>query len=131
MMLPPNYHRIWLLDLAKILHPTTQLDGFDIDIADCPPKEWLPPNVQMHQLDIFEEIPQHLVGIYDIIQLRLFQVVVRDNDPVPLLKNVLKMLSRSLASSPSRFHVHLDRSKEYPVFSSKRVFPINSPRNLT
>ncbi|KAL2047855.1 hypothetical protein ABVK25_011264 [Lepraria finkii] len=83
---------IWLIDLAKTLHPTTQLDGFDIDIADCPPKEWLPPNVQMHELDIFGGIPQHLVGVYDVIQLRLFQVVVRDNDPVPLLKNVLKML---------------------------------------
>ncbi|KAL2041837.1 hypothetical protein N7G274_005621 [Stereocaulon virgatum] len=83
---------IWLLDLAKTLRPTTQLDGFDIDIADCPPKEWLPPNVRMHQLDIFKEIPEHLTGVYDVVQLRLFQVVVKDNDPVPLLQNVLKML---------------------------------------
>ena len=93
--------RIWLLDLAKNLPSTAQLDGFDIDIADCPPKEWLPPNVKMHTLDILSEIPQHLVGVYDIVQLRLFQVVVRDNDPVPLLKNSLKLLSMS--SSPLHF----------------------------
>lgn len=84
---------IWLLDLARTLPSTAQLDGFDIDIYDCPPKEWLPKNVSMQFLDALGEIPNHLNGIYDIIQLRLFHTVVRDNDPVPLLRNVMKMLS--------------------------------------
>lgn len=90
---PSDPHRIWLLDLARTLPPTAQLDGFDIDIADCPHKQWLPRNVTMQQLDALSEIPEHLVGMYDIVQLRLFQVVVRDNDPGPLLRNVLRMLS--------------------------------------
>ena len=47
----------------------------------------------MRYLDALGEIPSHLVGIYDIVQLRLFQVVVKDNDPGPLLRNMLKMLS--------------------------------------
>ena len=47
----------------------------------------------MQQLDALSEIPEHLVGMYDIVQLRLFQVVVKDNDPGPLLRNVLRMLS--------------------------------------
>ena len=47
----------------------------------------------MRYLDALGEIPSHLVGIYDIVQLRLFQVVVKDNDPGPLLQNMLKMLS--------------------------------------
>ena len=86
-------YSIWLLDLARTLPPTTQLDGFDIDISDCPPEQWLPSNIKMRYLDALGEIPSHLVGIYDIVQLRLFQVVVKDNDPGPLLRNMLKMLS--------------------------------------
>ena len=85
--------RIWLLDLARTLLPTAQLDGFDIDISGCPHEQWLPPNVTMRQLDALGEIPEHLVGIYDIVHLRLFQVVVKDNDPGPLLRNMLRMLS--------------------------------------
>ena len=90
---PSHPHRIWLLDLARTLPPTAQLDGFDIDISDCPHKQWLPRNVTMQQLDALTGIPEHLVGMYDIVQLRLFQVVVKDNDPGPLLRNVLRMLS--------------------------------------
>ena len=47
----------------------------------------------MQQLDALGEMPEHLVGIYDIVHLRLFQVVVKDNDPGLLLRNMLKMLS--------------------------------------
>ena len=88
-----SFYSIWLLDLARTLPPTTRLDGFDIDISDCPPEQWLPRNIKMRYLDALGEIPSHLVGIYDIVQLRLFQVVVKDNDPSPLLRNMLKMLS--------------------------------------
>lgn len=87
--------RIWLVDLAAALPPSVQLDGFDIDIADCPPKEWLPSNVNVSVLDVYGEIPAHLEGLYDVIQLKLFQVVVKNNDPGPLLRNVMKMLSMS------------------------------------
>ena len=47
----------------------------------------------MRYLNALGEIPEHLIGMYDIVQLRLFQVVVKDNDPGPLLRNMLKMLS--------------------------------------
>lgn len=89
----PHPHRIWLLDIARTLPPTAQLDGFDIDVSDCPHEQWLPPNVTMRQLDALGEIPEHLVGVYDIVHLRLFQVVVKDNDPGPLLRNILRLLS--------------------------------------
>lgn len=47
----------------------------------------------MRHLDALGEIPEHLVGVYDIVHLRLFQVVVKDNDPGPLLRNMLRLLS--------------------------------------
>lgn len=53
---------IWLLDLAETLPATAQFHGFDIDLAQTPPKEWLPDNVSMKQLDIFGPIPDDLVG---------------------------------------------------------------------
>ena len=47
----------------------------------------------MRTLDAFAEVPDDLVGIYDVVHLRLFACVVKDNDPLPVLTNVLKMLS--------------------------------------
>jgi len=80
--------------MARTLPLSVQLDGFDIDLTQCPPKAWLPSNVAMHHLDVFADIPQQMIGKYDIIHLRLFLLIVRDNDPSPLLNNVLKMLSK-------------------------------------
>lgn len=67
--------------------------------------------MHFHQLDILGEVPEHLVGVYDVIQLRLFQVVVKDNDPVPLLQNVLKMLSAFLPNPPAFLYVHYEESR--------------------
>lgn len=96
-------HGIWLLDIARTLPSSAQLDGFDIDISDCPHEQWLPPNVTMRQLDALGEIPEHLVDVYDIVHLRLFQVVVKDNNPGPLLRNMLRMLS---TCSGFLIHIH-------------------------
>jgi hypothetical protein len=44
-------------------------------------------------LDIFtENLPKDLVGKFDIVHVRLFLLVVRNNDPVPILRNLLKLL---------------------------------------
>lgn len=115
-------HRIWLLDLARTLPPTAQLDGFDIDISDCPPEQWLPRNVRMRHLDALGEIPEHLAGKYDIVQLRLFQVVVKDNDPGPLLRNMVKMLSGCFTFPPPPFYVHISVTIPHTL---RTVFPIN------
>ena len=56
--------------------------------------------MSIRHLDALGKIPQELIGIYDVVQLRLFQVVVKDGDPGPLLRNVISMLSaRSLSLS--------------------------------
>ena len=57
----------------------------------------------MRHLDALGEIPEELIGVYDVVQLRLFQVVVKDNDPGPLLRNVVSMLS----AVPQFFFPHL------------------------
>ncbi|KAL2054873.1 hypothetical protein ABVK25_004695 [Lepraria finkii] len=75
-----------------MLSSSAQLDGFDIDLTQAPPKQWLPSNVAMHKLDAFSPLPHDLVGKYDIVHLRLFTVLMKHNNPVPLLRNLIGML---------------------------------------
>lgn len=48
----------------------------------------------MHKLDAFSPLPHDLLGKYDIVHLRLFIVLIKNNDPVPLLGNLIQMLSK-------------------------------------
>ena len=45
-------------------------------------------------LDILDEVPTHLVERYDIVHVGLLVLVAR-NDPMPLLRNLVRMLSAS------------------------------------
>lgn len=74
-------------------HVSAQIDRFDISLDQCPPPEWLPPNISVRKLDILKPLPEELLGQYDIVHVRLFICVIRDDDPVPVLTNLLKMLS--------------------------------------
>ena len=85
--------RIWLVDLAKEL-PNAQLDGFDVSTAQFPHRKWLPPNVTLRQMDAYGEVPQELVGRYDIVHIGLVVVLVKDGNPGRLLTNLLKLLSK-------------------------------------
>lgn len=83
---------IWLLDLASHLPPSAQLDAIDISFGQMPPREWLPHNVNLRLVDVFRPPTEDLVEKYDVIHIRHFVCVVKDNDPAPLLKNLLRML---------------------------------------
>ena len=82
---------LWLIDVARSLEGA-QLDGFDIDLTQAPHQRWLPPNISMTRLDIFEDIPDNLVGKYDLVHARLLVGVVQQADPVSILQKFLKML---------------------------------------
>ena len=86
---------VWIMEVLPHLAASTQIDGFDISADQYPAKEWLPPNVSLDLFDILGNVPEHLVGRYDIVHLRTFAVVVRNNDPTGLLQNLIKMLSKS------------------------------------
>lgn len=84
--------RIWLLDLARTLPRSAQLDGIDISLSQCPPPAWLPQNVTLRRIDVFGTVPDHLINYYDVIHIRHFVCVVKSNEPMPLLRNLLAML---------------------------------------
>ncbi|KAF2681997.1 S-adenosyl-L-methionine-dependent methyltransferase [Lentithecium fluviatile CBS 122367] len=83
---------IWLVDLARNLPPSARIDGFDIDLTQCPPKEWLPSNVSVHVLDCFKPFPNHLLEAYDIVHIQLFHLAVHNNDPGPIIQNLIRLL---------------------------------------
>ena len=49
----------------------------------------------MHTLDAFSDtLPEEFVGKYDVVHIAIFATIVKDNNPEPLLKNLLRMLSK-------------------------------------
>lgn len=83
---------IWLIDLARYLPPTAQIHGFDINISQCSPHEWLPENVSIHQLDCLAPLPENIVEQYDIVHIQLFQLGIQDREPEPIIQNLIRML---------------------------------------
>ncbi|KAL9088349.1 MAG: hypothetical protein Q9165_006274 [Trypethelium subeluteriae] len=81
---------IWLLELAQ-LYPEAQMDGFDIDLSTAPDQHWLPHNVKINHWDIFNKPPDHLIGRYDVVHVRLLVLVIT-NDAGSVLRNLLSLL---------------------------------------
>ena len=84
---------IWLIDVNRQL-PSAGLDGFDISPDQFPPKQWLPTAISLETLNIHEPVAEHLEGRYDLIHVRLFLAVVKNNDPTPILSKLMAMLSK-------------------------------------
>ncbi|KAJ5659893.1 hypothetical protein N7507_006344 [Penicillium longicatenatum] len=83
---------IWLTDLAHQLPSTVSLDGLDISFEATPPKEWLPQNLTLRSCDLMSEIPEDLIGVYDIVHIRLFAFVLKNEDMNTAIGNLLKLL---------------------------------------
>ena len=53
-----------MTDLAPTM-PNSMFHGFDVDLAQAPPNEWLPDNVKLDTLDLFKPLPDHYVGKFE------------------------------------------------------------------
>ncbi|KAL8849179.1 MAG: hypothetical protein Q9221_005805 [Calogaya cf. arnoldii] len=84
---------IWAVDISQDF-PLAQIDCFDIDLQQCPPSQWLPHNVKAHHWDIYTDLTSELEGLYDVVYMCLLLVVIRDNDPRPILNSALRMLKK-------------------------------------
>lgn len=80
--------------LAHQVPSTVSIDAVDISLTQCPPQEWLPTNVNLIAHDIFSTLPADLVGKYDVVHVRLFVCIVKNDDPVFMLTNLIKLLSK-------------------------------------
>jgi len=85
----------WLLEVARQVPSTAQLYGFDITDSNYPAKEWLPENVTLTgSFDAISSapLPKELEGAFDVVHIRAFTSIVKDNKVDPLIKNLLSML---------------------------------------
>jgi hypothetical protein len=82
---------IWPLDVASEF-PDAEVDGFDIALDQCPPKEFFPRIRKLGIWDIFEDPPEEMQGRYDIVHVRLVIFVVKNNDPRAIIRNLMKLL---------------------------------------
>ena len=82
---------IWPIDVARE-YPNMQLHCFDIDTSQAPPKQWLPPNITLETWNIFDDVPEHMIGIYDVVHVRLLVLVVQRGDPSDILRSLIRML---------------------------------------
>ena len=119
---------IWLTNIARTLLQDAQLDGFDINLSQCPPVPWLPVNIRLRVMDMFEDVPADLVEKYDIVHVRLVLLVVPNNDPRSIIRNLFKMLKpngfiqwEDLHTSNS-YIVKVDPSIEAPAMQSMQQF---------
>ncbi|KAJ5946124.1 hypothetical protein N7454_002963 [Penicillium verhagenii] len=85
---------IWLLDVASQVSKNAQLDGFDLSEDQFPHRSAWPENVTFRTLDAFGEVPEGLVHKYDVVHLRFWCCVVRNNDPSGLIRHAERLLSK-------------------------------------
>ncbi|KAJ5919133.1 hypothetical protein N7466_010076 [Penicillium verhagenii] len=83
---------IWLLDVASQVSKNAQLDGFDLSEDQFPHRSAWPENVTFRTLDAFGEVPEELVHRYDVVHLRFWCCVVRNNDPSGLIRHAERLL---------------------------------------
>ena len=73
------------------------LRGFDISLDQVPSTSLDPsafPSVRFHTWNIFNDPPSEYVGAFDIVHIRLITVIFRDNDPIPVIESLKKLLSK-------------------------------------
>ena len=87
------------MDLYNEMAPSVQIDAIDISLAQCPPRDWLPPNIRTVQRDIYAPVPESMQGVYDLIHVQNWLCIFRDETAEALLGNLGKMLSRWLSLS--------------------------------
>ena len=68
--------------------------GLDISGDQFPRPEWIRPTIHFREHDAFDAAgpPDDLLGAFDIVHIRLFVGVIKNNDPTKLLDYCHKLL---------------------------------------
>jgi hypothetical protein len=79
-------------ELPASLRPHVHLFGFDISTTYFPARGHLSETVTMETLSGLGDIPAELVGVFDVVHVRAFTAVIKNNNPTPLAANATKIL---------------------------------------
>ncbi|KAI1829096.1 hypothetical protein N7451_012667 [Penicillium sp. IBT 35674x] len=82
----------WLTDQVGKFSSSVRLHGLNISLDATPLPELLPHNVKFDYWDIEEDVPEHLIGVYDVVQVRFFAFVLQEPDLEHVLDNLAKLL---------------------------------------
>lgn len=81
----------WLIDLQRVVDPSTRLYGFDINLGNLPPAAWI-PRIETHPYNIFDSPSVDFQGTFDIINVSLTLTFVNDEAINSTMANVLTLL---------------------------------------
>lgn len=84
---------IFLLDVVKDLPKTSRIFGFDITDAHFPTRD-VPENVQFVQHDMRTPFPEEYLGRFDVINIRLVLLGLRDDEWSLAAEQLATLLSR-------------------------------------
>ncbi|KAI1095696.1 hypothetical protein F5B19DRAFT_440645 [Rostrohypoxylon terebratum] len=74
------------------MYPDGTLEGFDISSALYPPKDALPPNVVLSELDVKQPFLEHMHGKYDLVHVRMLVAAMMPGDWERVIQNLMKIL---------------------------------------
>ncbi|KAF2762993.1 hypothetical protein EJ05DRAFT_506638 [Pseudovirgaria hyperparasitica] len=86
----------WLLETYRSLPANIRenvlFEGIDIAHDYLPMGDDIPSTFKFSEWDVYTEPPAELIGQFDIVHIRLFVIVVRDNDPCTMIRNAVRLL---------------------------------------
>ncbi|KAJ4294976.1 hypothetical protein N0V90_006984 [Kalmusia sp. IMI 367209] len=88
--------------MSRLAKPSAQLDGLDVSHEQSPPPTLLPENINLRIHDCLLSPSEDLVGVYDIVHIQNFNSVIRENNPIPVIDNILRMLTTFAVSELTR-----------------------------
>lgn len=120
----------WMPGLNREAPVQLRLDGMDINLAQAPLKQWLPPNINMRTWNIFEEVPDDLVGQFDVYTSVFVLLVVQNETAASVVKNLGKLLNQA-ATSSGRSSTTLTTVSLPSVLPSRLTHPRNCTSSST
>lgn len=88
--------RVWPIEVAEQLSEKgipSSIDGFDITSAHWPHPAWLPDNITLHEHDVFTPFPDSYHEKFNLVQIRAFAAILREDNVDRLLQNVAIIMS--------------------------------------
>lgn len=88
-----NLPRIFAIQLAEE-RPDAKITGLDISDEQYPPAWTVPTNVSLDVWNFFDAVPDKYVGRFDVVHVRLIVGALIKKDKRPVVKNLVKLLSK-------------------------------------
>ncbi|BCS17813.1 class I SAM-dependent methyltransferase [Aspergillus puulaauensis] len=82
---------IWLQQLAKVLPPSTRLDGFDLSDSMFS-RDNLPGNIKFHYQNFLQPFPEEVLGKYDLVHVRVMVLALSSDEWEPAVRNLMTLL---------------------------------------